>query len=224
MTEQPESRAAATRPVDKVPLSRIIVFVLLAAFGAVADLWTKQAVFAWRGLPGQNDIWWLIDGYVGVETAVNIGAVFGIGAGQGTVFAALSIVAAIGIVTWLFYFRAATQWWLTIAMGCVMGGIFGNLYDRLGLWWQPGYPEPWKSGVRDWILWQAGDAYKWPNFNIADSLLVCGAGMLLWQSFFPPVEEARDAVADATSPPGDQKPDAAMTEKDSKKTPKTDLA
>jgi len=63
-----------------------------------------------------------------------------------------------------------------------------------------------------------------PILTIADSLLVCGAGMLLWQSFFPPVEEARDAVADATSPPGDQKPDAAMTEKDSKKTPKTDLA
>jgi len=190
-----------------VPRNRIVVFALLAIVGATADLWTKHAVFAWRGLPQHSDVWWLIDGYVGIETAVNIGAVFGIGAGQGAIFAALSIFAAIGIVVWLFYFGAARQWWLTIAMGCVMGGIFGNLYDRLGMWWEPGYPEPWKSGVRDWILWQAGPNYKWPNFNIADSLLVCGAAMLLWQSFFPPSEEqfARgdsgdDPAADSEKP------------------------
>lgn len=195
------AQAAPPIPTERaggnVPLNRVIVFVLLAIGGGIADLWTKHVVFAWRGLPQQSDVWWLVEGYVGIETAVNIGAVFGIGAGQGTVFAALSIVAAIGIVTWLFYFGAANQWWLTIAMGCVMGGIIGNLYDRLGLWWQPGYPEPWKSGVRDWILWQVSDDYRWPNFNIADSLLVCGAGMLLWQSFFPPVEPTQAHSADA---------------------------
>lgn len=181
-------RPARYRRPRRVPASRIVVFILLATGGAIADLWTKHAVFAWRGLPQQSDTWWLVEGYIGIETAVNIGAVFGIGAGQGVFFAALSILAAAGIVIWLFHFGAAIQWWLTVAMGCVMGGIIGNLYDRLGLWWQPGYPEPWKSGVRDWILWQAGDAYRWPNFNIADSLLVCGAAMLLWHSFFPPPE------------------------------------
>ncbi len=170
--------------------------------GAAADLITKQAVFAWRGLPGTRDVWWVIDGYVGIETAVNIGAVFGIGAGRGLMFAALSILAAIGIVVWLFVFKAARQWWLTIALGCVMGGIIGNLYDRLGLWWQPGYPDPWKSGVRDWILWQAGPQWKWPNFNIADSLLVAGAGMLLWKSFFP----------DPPEDPATEPPEAATTE------------
>lgn len=188
--DRPES--AGARPptnsggVPRVPASRGLVFLLLAVIGATADLWTKYAVFRWRGLPHESDVWWLIPNYVGIETAVNIGAMFGMGAGQGMFFATFSIVAAIGIVIWLFFYGAAEQWWLTVAMGCVMGGIFGNLYDRLGLWWQPGYPEPWKSGVRDWILWQAGDSYRWPNFNIADSLLVCGAAMLLWQSFFPP--------------------------------------
>lgn len=175
----------ATAP-SGVPLSRIVVFALLAIGGGLLDLWTKAAIFRWRGLPGERDPWWLIDGYVGIETAVNIGAVFGIGAGRGTFFAAFSVVAAIGILVWLFYHGAAKQWWLTVALGCVSGGIIGNLYDRLGMWWQPGYPEAWRSGVRDWILWQASDSLKWPNFNIADSLLVCGAGMLLWHSFFPP--------------------------------------
>lgn len=168
-----------------IPVNRFFVFLSLAIMGAAADLWTKDAVFHWRGLPGQSDVWWLVDGYAGIETAVNIGAVFGLGAGQGMVFAALSVVAAIAIFIWLFWFGAARLWWLTVAMGCVLGGIIGNLYDRLGLWWTPGLPVEWKSGVRDWILWQLNDDYKWPNFNIADSLLVCGAAMLLWRSFFP---------------------------------------
>ncbi len=59
----------------------------------------------------------------------------------------------------------------------VMGGIGGNLYDRLGLWWKPGMPEAWKSGVRDWILFRY-QTYTWPNFNIADSCLVIGAFLL----------------------------------------------
>ncbi len=175
---------ASVRKVS-IPVNRFVVFLSLAILGAAADLWTKDAVFHWRGLPGQANVWWLIDGYAGIETAVNIGAVFGLGAGQGMVFAALSVVAAIAIFVWLFWFGAARLWWLTVAMGCVLGGIIGNLYDRLGLWWTPGLPVEWKSGVRDWILWQLNDDYKWPNFNIADSLLVCGAAMLLWRSFFP---------------------------------------
>ncbi len=183
----------------RVPLNRVVVFASLAVIGGAADLWTKEAIFRWRGMPGESDIWWLIDGYVGIETAVNIGAVFGLGAGQGPLFAGLSVVAAVAIVVWLFYFQAARNWWLTIAMGCVLGGIAGNLYDRLGLWWDPELPPEWRSGVRDWILWQASDNYKWPNFNIADSLLVCGAGLLLWRSFFPdeehdtPLESESDA-------------------------------
>lgn len=172
--------------------SRFCIYISLAILGAVADLWSKAAIFRWRDLPGQKDVWWVIDGYFGIETAVNIGAVFGIGAGKGTLFAALSVVAAIGIIVWLFKFRAAESLWLTVALGMITGGIIGNLYDRLGLWWQDGYPIEWQSGVRDWILWQASPTMKWPNFNIADSLLVVGAGMLLYHSFFlvPPEEDA----------------------------------
>jgi signal peptidase II len=72
-----------------------------------------------------------------------------------------------------------------------MGGVLGNLYDRLGLWIQPGYPEQWNSGVRDWILLRYGH-YTWPNFNIADSLLVCGAIMLMMHAF---LERSEDQAA-----------------------------
>ena len=171
---------------------RVILYALLAITGGALDLWSKQAIFSWRGLPGQKDTYWIIDGYFGIETAVNIGAVFGLGAGKGTMFAVLSIVAAIGIIVWLFKFRAAESLWLTTALGLISGGIIGNLYDRLGMWWKDGYPIEWQSGVRDWILWQAGPDWKWPNFNIADSLLVVGACMLLYQSIFMAEPESQE--------------------------------
>lgn len=166
--------------------------------GCAVDLGTKQAVFAWRGPPppigSPDNAWWLLEPYIGIETAVNTGALFGLGAGAGRYFALLSIVAALGILVWLFRFGAAQDRWLTVALGCVMAGILGNLYDRMGFWYDTGMlcevwttaernqVVQWQSGVRDWILFRYG-AYTWPNFNIADSMLVCGAAMLMWQAF-----------------------------------------
>ena len=68
--------------------------------------------------------------------------------------------------------------------GCVMAGVLGNLYDRLGLsgetWLEPNVlTTDAVHYVRDWILWQASDRWRWPNFNIADSLLVIGVGLLV---------------------------------------------
>ena len=186
----PDSATQSGNPSisPRIPASRPILFLSLALTGGIADLWSKAFIFSWRGLPSENDIWWIVEGYLGVETTVNIGAVFGLGAGKGTLFAAFSVIAAIGISVWLFWFKAATSLWLTTALGLISGGIIGNLYDRLGLWWESGYPVEWQSGVRDWILFQIpGVPFfdPWPNFNIADSLLMVGAGMLLYQSFFP---------------------------------------
>lgn len=185
---EPSGAAASpgAGPARRVPLANVLLFFGLAVVGATADLWSKAVAFERLGLPGQSDVYWVIDGYFGIETAVNPGAVFGLGAGRGTFFAAMSVGAALGIGVWMFVFGAARSRRLTVALGCVTGGIIGNLYDRLGLWWQPGYDPRWKSGVRDWILWQANDQWKWPNFNIADSLLVVGACMLMYLSFFHP--------------------------------------
>lgn len=172
----------------------MVTFFALAAIGATADLLSKAAVFRWQGLPGQNSVWWIVEDHFGIQTAVNIGAVFGLGAGKGTWFAVLSILAGIGAVIWLFWFGAAQSRWLTWALGLISGGIIGNLYDRLGMWWQEGYPPHWQSGVRDWILFKIDGVPffdPWPNFNIADSLLVVGACMLMYQSLFlMPKEES----------------------------------
>jgi signal peptidase II len=131
---------------------RVAIFLVLATLGTALDLWTKHAIFAWRGNPGQLGPYWIVEPYVGIETAVNMGALFGLGQGFG---------------------------WLFSAMGLIMGGIFGNLYDRLGI---PNLPDDKRGGVRDWILLTYND-YVWPNFNIADSVLVIGAIMLAIHSF-----------------------------------------
>lgn len=187
------------------PKSRMILFAGLAILGVSLDLWTKSLAFDRLGLPTQSPPYYLWDGVFGFETAVNIGAVFGLGAGKGTFFAAFSIVAGFGIVIWLFRFGAAASLWLTGALGMITGGILGNLYDRLGMWWQPGYPDQWKSGVRDFILFRIEGVPMfdpWPNFNIADALLVVGAGMLIFQSFlFAPEEVNQKNGADTNKEP-----------------------
>jgi signal peptidase II len=170
-------------------LHRIAMFSGLTLFGLGSDLWTKEVVFSWRGLPGQLPPHWIIENYVGIETAVNLGALFGLGQGFGLLFGAVSIIAAVGIVVWLFVFNACRSHWLTFALGLITGGIFGNLYDRLGF---HGLQDQYSGGVRDWILLRYG-TYTWPNFNIADSLLVVGAIMLAIYSFSNP-EEANPSV------------------------------
>jgi signal peptidase II len=165
--------------LSAIPASRYLIFFGLAVSGCVADLCTKHWIFQWRGMPRESNEWWLWEGYVGIETALNPGALFGSFPGFGGLFALLSIVAAIGIVVWLFGFGAARDRLLTVALACVMGGIGGNLYDRLGLWQNPERPGEWHNEVRDWILLRY-QQYTWPNFNLADSLLVCGAALLVW--------------------------------------------
>ncbi len=169
-----------------VPLNRYLVFFAIAIAGCLVDLATKRWVFGWLGFPGPTR--WLWHGRVGLQTSLNEGALWGIGQGWVLVFSALSIVAAAGILVWLFRGKAATDLHLTIALGCITAGVFGNLYDRLGLpglTWPLNHPLHPLGGqvyaVRDWIL-VVIFGYHWPNFNIADSLLVCGAALLFWNA------------------------------------------
>lgn len=158
-------------------------FLGLAIAGCAIDLITKSAVFRWLGPPtGVQNISWLIEGYVGIETALNHGALFGMGQGKVWLFALMSFVALGGIVFWLVKMQAIEDGLLSLTLGLVTGGVLGNLYDRLGIW-----SEFKVYAVRDWIRFSYDyNAYVWPNFNIADSLLVCGAALLVWHSYRNP--------------------------------------
>jgi lipoprotein signal peptidase len=106
---------------------------------------------------------------------VNRGALFGIGnAGDGmnNFFAVVSLLAACFILAWVSRPSVAQDRWLCLALGLVLAGTLGNLYDRLVF-----------GGVRDFLHCYY-DTHVWPDFNIADCCLVCGAGVLLAHSFF----------------------------------------
>jgi signal peptidase II len=177
-------------------IRRIAWFAFLAIGGCALDLWTKHLVFASPRF-FHGDEWWLWENHLGIQKSLNEGALFGMGQGKAAVFALFSVVAAIAIPTWLFWFRAAEDYWLTTLLGIIMGGVVGNFYDRVGLHgmtWDTF--DPHRAGetvhaVRDWILVQVNDRWVWPNFNIADSLLVVGAIALFARSLFvaPPAEQ-----------------------------------
>ncbi|HEX4145308.1 MAG TPA: signal peptidase II [Pirellulales bacterium] len=163
-----------------IPRSRFVLFAVLAAGGCAVDLVTKHWIFDRLGMPGMKPTEWLVTNVFGFTTSLNQGALFGIGQGRGALFASLSVVALLGILYWLFVSGAAHDLLLTVALGAVCAGIFGNLYDRLGL---PGLKDPTGQAVlavRDWLDFRL---INWPIFNIADSLLVCGAGLLVWHAF-----------------------------------------
>lgn len=183
--------------MQSVPIRSYLIFASIAIPGFLIDLTTKAWIFGRLGMPGRNT-WWIWPEFFGFQTSLNQGALFGFGQGKVWLFASLSIGAAVGIIYWLFFAGGGKDRLLTPALGCVMAGILGNLYDRLGLWTVPGQPGVKVYAVRDWILFQY-QGWVWPNFNIADSFLVCGAALLFWHAFVtrPP----RESIAEAKSTP-----------------------
>jgi signal peptidase II len=128
---------------------------------------------------------------------VNHGALFGMGsAKKGSAngfFAAVSVVAALAILFWGLRRNTAREPWLMAALGLILAGTVGNLYDRMVF-----------NGVRDFLYFYLID---WPVFNVADCCLVAGAGLLLFQAIFitpqaneKPVENAIAAPAASETP------------------------
>jgi signal peptidase II len=175
-------------------------FVTIAALAAVIDLATKAAIFSRLGMPGEQRGIVLVPGMLSFETNLNEGALFGMGQGLGAVFAAVSLC-AIGGILWMVS-RPATRSdrWLLVALALITGGIIGNLYDRLGLpgltWHAPlGRQGEAVLAVRDWIHFKLDGIIDWPIFNLADSWLVIGAGLMLLLSLRPPQAPAGESAS-----------------------------
>ena len=120
---------------------------------------------------------------------VNQGALFGFLRDYQTLanggFAVVSLLAAMAIGVWSMQSTTARDRWLCSALGLILAGTLGNLYDRVVF-----------NGVRDFLHWNY--RFDWPVFNIADCCLVCGAGLLLVQAFTaspaPSTEPALNAM------------------------------
>lgn len=144
------------------------IFWPLFLGGVVLDLWSKSAIFQW--LDGRRSVE-LVEGLLRVVWRHNDGAAFNLFAGN-TLFLVGISVAALIIVVGIFLFFGVRQRLAHIALGLFAGGICGNLYDRL-----------FNGGeVRDFIevyVQVSGRERLWPAFNVADSLLCVGVGLLI---------------------------------------------
>ncbi|MEW5894128.1 MAG: signal peptidase II [Pseudomonadota bacterium] len=86
-------------------------------------------------------------------------------------FLALAVGVSAWLVVWMRGLQAHERW-TGIALALIIGGALGNAIDRVYL-----------GHVVDFIdlYWKN---YHWPAFNIADSAITVGAGLLVAQMLF----------------------------------------
>jgi signal peptidase II len=102
-------------------------FVVMVVCGLVLDLFSKYWIFHMLRQQGHLVV---IPGVFELQTVFNDGALFGMFRGQTTFFLIASVVAVV-VVTWMFLQTLARNVALHLALGAIMAGALGNMYDRL---------------------------------------------------------------------------------------------
>lgn len=142
----------------------------LAGLTLVLDQLTKLMVM--NRLAAYRDVIPLT-GFFNLVHVHNTGAAFSLFADQPgwqrTFFVALASVAAVVIVYLLR--RTRGQPLFCAALALILGGAVGNLIDRVLY-----------GHVIDFLDLYMG-TWHWPAFNVADSAITLGAGLLIWDSF-----------------------------------------
>jgi signal peptidase II len=141
----------------------------LAAAVVVADRLSKLAVLD-ALVPGERIA---VTGFCNLVLVFNRGAAFSFLAGasgwQTLLFAAIALAAAL-VVSWLIL-RMPGRRLLCTGLALILGGALGNLVDRL-LYGQ----------VVDFVDLHAF-GWHWPAFNVADSGITVGAGLVILEGF-----------------------------------------
>jgi len=114
-----------------------------------------------------------VTGFFNLVLVFNKGAAFSLLAAapgwQTPLFAAIAIAAA-AFISFLLV-RHPGQRLFCAGLALILGGALGNLWDRLE-WGQ----------VVDFLDFHAA-GWHWPAFNVADSAITVGAGLLIVESF-----------------------------------------
>lgn len=141
----------------------------ISAVVIALDLYTKhliQQAFQYGEYLRIND-------YFDLVRFHNEGAAFSFladaGGWQKWFFTGISVLASVVMLYLMRQYANNKRFCFALAM--VLGGALGNLYDRVTL----GY-------VVDFLLVHYQDWY-WPAFNVADSAITLGVGLLLIDSF-----------------------------------------
>jgi signal peptidase II len=142
--------------------------LLIAVFVVLLDRLTKWIVAT--NIP-LNDSRRLIDGFFYLTHVENRGAAFSLFADSPSEWKIAMLVlfsmVALVVVSALLWRSNHTMATTGVGLALILGGALGNLWDRL------------LSGrVVDFLLFYIGP-YQWPAFNVADSAIVIGAGLLV---------------------------------------------
>jgi signal peptidase II len=154
MTSEGQERGRVVKPA----------VLLLTALGIlVADQVTKALVVANVAVGERIRV---VGDVIQIWHAENSGAAFSLFQGGTIVFVVVSVL-SLGMVAYFHRSLRSRAWWVHLVLGVVLGGTLGNFIDRL----RQGY-------VTDWASVGFGDL-RWPTFNVADSSIVVGIGVLV---------------------------------------------
>lgn len=150
----------------------------LAAAVLALDQATKWWILEVVRLPEVGRVYVLP--FMNLTMVWNRGVTFGLFAGDAWwhayALAAVALAVAAFLIGWL---ARAEDRWTAIALGLVLGGAVGNVIDRLRF-----------GAVVDFVDLHAF-GWHWYVFNIADSAIVCGVGLLLAHALMRPKPERK---------------------------------
>jgi signal peptidase II len=142
---------------------------LIAAVVVLLDRLTKTLI---KAHVSAFDTRTVIPGFFNIVHTENPGIAFGMlsnasGAWRDILLIGFASAVLIAISTVLLRSTSQLNAWLRVALGFILGGAFGNLYDRIV-----------NGTVTDFVELHAGQHY-FAAFNVADSAVTIGACLLL---------------------------------------------
>jgi signal peptidase II len=149
------------------------LYILIALVVVLLDRWTKRLVAQRISLYSHIQV---IPGFFRLTHTENTGAAFSLFADSAAPWKTGLLIAFSGIalvvVSVLLWKNERAQVATGVGLALIMGGALGNLWDRLA-----------RGRVIDFLLFYF-KRYQWPVFNLADSAIVVGAGLLVLEILF----------------------------------------
>ena len=147
---------------------------LIAAVVFALDQGTKWLVLRSLGPDQEHDV---INGFFKFVLWRNTGAAWSLLYGRNGLLAVVSLAALAALYFWRRHFHAHTALG-QLSLGLIFGGIAGNLFDRI---------DPSRHHVIDflrfYLIRRSGEEIGFPAFNVADSAICVGVGLLMLVSW-----------------------------------------
>lgn len=144
-----------------------VIFFLIAVIAFVIDQATKYWIATSLSINEQIPV---IGNFFLITSHRNRGAAFGILQDQRWFFVIVTTVVLIGLVWYMLKIRKSENRLLQTALSLVLGGAVGNFFDRALT-----------GEVVDFLQFNFG-SYTFPIFNVADSCIVIGVGLIILDS------------------------------------------